>query len=296
MRYLAVVVLLISSVVLAVAGGDEVAQYIGYKYFPYTPHLGCNPGKPQSNAVLVQAEEFWNVMCSSTKAGEKNLPPAAQTTAQLLLDSILQVPESEKLGAEAQYLLGRFWLLNGSLAEATTTIMDAMVSDPNSPEYASALAVTFDRLFKTLDSDGQRQEMGIQVANQMAQRLLTMTTPKPEDYLMTARVYYMSDVPSSAISILDSGTMLYPKSSLLELAKVLPTLRMNDANSAALYLKKSIGLPAEYDSLQQYLTGVTTWRLGRLDIATEALSLVIKKDRRQNDAKRLLKHIRASVQ
>jgi len=288
--------MLVLAPVAGIAGNSEdLTPYLNYKYFPYTPHLGCQPGKPQSNAILVQAEEFWGVMCESTKAGTKRLPPAAQATAQLLLDSILQMPESEKLGADTQYLLGRFWLLNGSLAEAITTFMDAMLSDPNTPEYASALAVSFERFYNSTKDATERQEMGIPVANQMSQRLLSMTTPKVDDYLMVARIYYMSNVPVSAAAVLNSAMTSFSNSSTLALAAVLSALRVNDINSAAAYLQKTVGLPVEYDSTQKYLLGVTAWRLGKLDVATEALKQVIQKNRRQNDAQRLLKLIRSSV-
>jgi hypothetical protein len=181
---------------------------------------------------LAQAEEFWAVMCQLTKAGLKPLPPAARKTAVILLDSIMQVPESEKLGPETSYLLGRIWLLNGSPAEAATSFMEAMVTDPKTPAYADALAVAFERQFKLLSADGQRQEMGLQVANQLSGRLLELGTPTEDDYLMIGRVYYMSEVTPSAQAILATGRMQYPQSGKLALAQSLIELRMNNANMA----------------------------------------------------------------
>lgn len=293
-RFLWVVLVVIAPSVWA---GDivELIPYVQYSLYPYTPSLTCQPGKPQTNAILVQAEEFWAVMCPSTKAGLKPLPPAARKTAVMLLDSILQVPESEKLGPETSYLLGRIWLLNGSPAEAATTFMEAMVTDPKSPAYADALAVAFERQFKVLSADGQRQELGLQVANQLSGRLLEVGTPTVDDYLMIGRVYYMSEVTPSAEAILSSGHMQFPQSGKIALALALMELRMNNPNGALDLLQKNAGLSPEQEATRRYLVGVAAWRNGKLDIATQALKDALQVNPKLSEAKRLLKHIQTSV-
>ncbi len=293
-RLIILVALVLSSAAFA---GDivEVIPYVGYQFFPYTPSLSCQPGKPQSNAVLVQAEQFWQVMCTSTKAGLKPLPPAARQTIVVLLDSILALPESDKLGADVQFLLGRIWLLNGSHAEAVTAFMQAMVTDSKNQEYATALALAFERQFKVLSADGQRQEMGLQVANQLSGRLLELQQPTATDFLMIGRVYYMSEVTPSAETILATGRTQFPQSGPLALAQALIELRMNNPNGALELLKINIGLTPEQVEIQRYLVGVAAWRTGKLDVAAEALSQVIKTNPRQGEARRLLKHIQSSV-
>lgn len=279
---------------LPVWAGDilELIPYVSYSLFPYTPSITCQPGKPQTNAVLVQAEEFWAVMCPSTKAGLKPLPPAARKTAVMLLDGIMQVPESEKLGPDTSYLLGRIWLLNGSPAEAATTFMEAMVSDPKVPAYADALAVAFERQFKLLSADGQRQELGLQVANQLSGRLLELGTPTVDDYLMIGRVYYMSEVTPSAETILSTGRMQYPQSGKLALAEALMQLRMNNPNGALDLLQKSVGLSPELEATQRYLVGVAAWRNGKLDVATQSLTDALRMNPKLSEARRLLKHLK----
>lgn len=276
-----------------VSAGDitELIPYVSPSLFPYTPVLSCQPGKPQANAVLVQAEEFWAVMCPSTKAGLRPLPVAAKKTAELLIDSILQVPEAEKLGPETSFLLGRIWLLVGSPAEATTAFMEAMVSDSKVPIYAQAMAVAFERQFKLLSADGQRQEMGLQVANQLSGRLLEIQNPSPEDYLMIGRVYYMSEVSASAEAILATGLVQFPKSGQLALAQALIELRMNNANYSLQLLQRSVGLPTEYEALQRYLVGVAAWRNGKLDVAKQSLTDALKLNPRLSVARRLLKQL-----
>jgi predicted Zn-dependent protease len=88
----------------------------------------------------------------------------------------------------------------------------------------------------------------------------------------------------------------FPKSGVLALANALVALRMNQATAAAQFVQRSMGaVPAEYDTLQRYLLGVAAWRLGKLDVAAQALQEVIKANPRNNDAKRLLKQIQSSV-
>lgn len=276
-----------------VSAGDIVLliPFVSPSLFPYTPALVCQPGRPQTNAVLVQAEEFWAVMCPSTKAGLRPLPTAAKKTAELLIDSILQVPESEKLGPGTSFLLGRIWLLTGNPAEAATAFMEAMVSDSKVPIYAQALAVAFERQFKLLSADGQRQEMGLQVANQLSGRLLEIQNATPEDYLMIARIYYMCEVAASAEAILATGLVQFPKSAKLALAQALVELRMNNANHALQLLQRSVGLVPEYEALQRYLVGVAAWRNGKLDVARQSLTEALKLNPRLSEARRLLKQI-----
>lgn len=293
-RLLWIALLLIAPSVWA-ADIVELIPYVSYSLYPYLPSVTCQPGKPQANAVLVQAEEFWAVMCPSTKAGLKPLPPAARQTAILLLDSIMQVPDSEKLGPETSYLLGRIWLLNGSPAEAATAFMEAMVTDPRTPAYADALAVAFERQFKVLSADGQRQEMGLQVANQLSGRMLELGTPTVDDYLMIGRIYYMSEVTPSAEAILSTGRLQYPQSGKLALAQALIELRMNNANTALELLKKSAGLSPELEATQWYLVGVAAWRNGKLDVATQSLKDALQMNPKLGEAKRLLKLIQTSV-
>ncbi len=269
----------------------ELIPYVGYSHYPYLPGIACNTGKPQANAVLVQAEEFWAVMCPSTKAGLRPLPPAARKTAILLLDSIMQVPQSEKLGPETSYLLGRIWLLNGSPAEAATAFMEAMVSDPKVPAYADALTVAFERQFKVLSADGQRQEMGLQVANQLSGRLLELGAPTEDDYLMIGRVYYMSEVTASAEAILATGRMQYPQSGKLALAQALIELRMNNPNIALDLLKINAGLSPEQEATRRYLVGLAAWRNGKPDVAKLSLAEALKMNPRLSEARRLMKQI-----
>lgn len=267
----------------------EVIPFVSPSLFPYTPVLNCHPGKPPVNAVMVQAEEFWALMCPSTKAGQKALPNAARQTASLLGEAIVQLPESEKLGAETAYLLGRIWLLSGSNAEAITSFMEAMVSDPRNPAYATALGVTFDRQFKILSADGQRQEMGLQVANQLSGRLMDIQSPTPDDYLMIGRVYYMCEVTASAEAILATGLVQFPNSPKLALAQALVALRMNNPNYALTLLRKSAGLPAEYEATQRYLAGVAAWMNGKLDVALQSLNEALRLNPKLGEARRLIK-------
>lgn len=296
MKYTIVMLCMLISAVPAWAGDIvQLIPYVGYSHYPYTPSISCQPGKPMANAVLVQAEQFWQVMCTSTKAGLKPLPPAAQRTAAVLMDSIMQLPESEKLGAEVQYLLGRIWLLNANHAEAVTAFMQAMVTDPKPQEYASALAVAFERQFKLLAADGQRQEMGLQVANQLSGRLLDLQTPTPTDYLMIGRIYYMSEVAASAEAILATGRTQFPQSGLLALAQALIELRMANPNGALQLLQISKGVPPELEATQRYLVGVAAWQNGKLDVAAQSLSEALKLNPKLSEARRLQKLIQTSV-
>lgn len=295
MKRLVIVFLMV--IAPAAWAGDvvQLIPYVGYSHYPYIPSISCQPGKPMANAVLVQAEQFWQVMCTSTKAGLKPLPPAAQRTAGVLMDSILQLPESEKLGAEVQYLLGRIWLLNGNHAEAVTAFMQAMVTDPKPQEYASALAVAFERQFKVLAADGQRQEMGLQVANQLSGRLLDLQTTTPTDYLMIGRIYYMSEVAASAEAILATGRTQFSQSGQLALAQALVELRMSNPNGALQLLQLSKGLPPEFEATQRYLLGVAAWQNGKLDVAAQSLAEALKLNPKLSEARRLQKLIQTSV-
>lgn len=291
LKWIKVLVMILVPASVWAADIVELIPYVPYSLYPYLPSVVCQPGKPQANAVLVQAEEFWAVMCPSTKAGLKPLPPAARKTAIMLLDSIMQVPDSEKLGPETSYLLGRIWLLNGSPAEAATAFMEAMVTDPRTPAYADALAVAFERQFKVLSADGQRQEMGLQVANQLSGRMLELGTPTVDDYLMIGRIYYMSEVTPSAEAILATGRMQYPQSGKLALAQALIELRMNNANMALDLLKISAGLSPELEATQRYLVGVAAWHNGKLDVAKQTLTEALRLNPRLSEARRLMKQL-----
>lgn len=282
---------LLCTTAFAAGGVEEVMPYLGVKHFPYAPSISCQANKALPNADLAEAEQFWVAQCPLTKAGAKRLAKPAQVVLQGLLDKVLVLPEEITRSADAQFLIGRLWLLNQSKAEAITYLIHAVELDSRAM-FATALAAAFERHFPQL-VEGQRQELDLQVANLLGARLTTLASPSADDFLMTARLYYMGDVIAGADAILQSAHERLPQSASVALAQAMVTLCLNNASDASAMLSKLTTVPPALESLRQYLMGIAEWRTGKLDMALQSLANAIKLAPRNTDAKRLQKQILA---
>lgn len=288
MKNLVGVFLIMVSAVGMAADVVDVIPYTGLKHFPYTPTMSCQAGKTGANITLVEAEQFWGAWCAKTKAGELRLPKPAAVALQGLLDKILTIPEQETLSPDAQYLIGRLWLLNRSPAEAIGYFQRAVEADSAQRIFATALSVAFNRHFSTL-VEGQRQEMAFQLANLLAGRLSSLPTPNADDFLLPSRLYYMADSVPSAAALLQVAHDQLPQSDAISIAFSLCLSRIQQAQDAVKILEgiKSVGS----ESTRLYLLGVAAWQLGKLDVAREALLQAATLNPKNADAKRLLKQI-----